>query len=186
MKVQCSKCESKYNIKDEKIPDAGTKVKCPKCQNVISVMKPEPEISVISAAELLVADNSENEVHSDIKKCPFCAEDIKVDAIKCKHCGELLDESIKGNNSPEPIQKKIPEKSLIKSIRKKYSEITPVKMLLIGIVLIGLVLLYQFTIGAQRREAWNRHMDEMSQKSVEEMTRMSIEAAKRAVGEITD
>ena len=25
------------------------------------------------------------------KACPFCAEDINENAIKCKHCGEFLD-----------------------------------------------------------------------------------------------
>lgn len=28
------------------------------------------------------------------KKCPFCCEEIKYDAIKCKHCGEYLHEKI--------------------------------------------------------------------------------------------
>lgn len=36
---------------------------------------------------------------SDLRKCPFCAEEIKAEALKCKHCGSMLDGS--------PVEQKV-------------------------------------------------------------------------------
>jgi predicted nucleic acid-binding Zn ribbon protein len=39
-----------------------------------------------------------------MKRCPFCAEEIQDEAVKCKHCGEFLD----ATTAPRTADKQIP------------------------------------------------------------------------------
>ncbi|NVO03843.1 MAG: hypothetical protein HXX09_14190 [Bacteroidetes bacterium] len=43
-------------------------------------------------------------MNTETKICPYCAEEINIEAIKCKHCKEFLNSSIEQENSS--IQKK--------------------------------------------------------------------------------
>ena len=44
-------------------------------------------------------------VETDTTICPFCRETIKIGALKCKHCGEILDEDLRDERRLRPQQR---------------------------------------------------------------------------------
>lgn len=47
---------------------------------IVAIMGPQPKNASPDASARAL----------DLVQCPYCAEDIRPEAIKCKHCGEML------------------------------------------------------------------------------------------------
>ena len=52
--------------------------------------KSEPTTVTLPPQAQEVAPSPPQMEHRETKKCPFCAEDVLVQALKCKHCGSTL------------------------------------------------------------------------------------------------
>jgi len=49
MIIQCSECQARFKLADDKVKPEGTKVRCSKCRHIFTVHPPEPEETTISA-----------------------------------------------------------------------------------------------------------------------------------------
>ena len=68
------------NMDAKPLAMAGVAFLCPVVGFIAAVMADSKEQRAVKSGEF-----------GDLRKCPFCAEPIRKEAIKCKHCGSSID-----------------------------------------------------------------------------------------------
>ena len=84
----CPNCGQSLEAPDDIL---GQQIACPSCNETINVPKSQSQPSIPPPPPQKLT-----------RACPFCSEDILMTARKCKHCGEILDESLREQRSTTP------------------------------------------------------------------------------------
>ena len=104
---QCPKCDKSLAV-DER--GAGRWINCPDCGNAITIPQPNAKLArAIPVADIaVIAKNTgaSDVANNPMRKCPFCAEEIRAEAIKCKHCGSMINEESPVKEVPTPTRQR--------------------------------------------------------------------------------
>ena len=92
IRFKCPTCGGSVKCPDEY---AGQTGKCHKCSSQVAIPFESP-IAVIKAPEPIVVSRP---MPADEVDCPFCGEMILGHAKKCKHCGEILDPTLRAKSA---------------------------------------------------------------------------------------
>jgi DNA-directed RNA polymerase subunit RPC12/RpoP len=83
--LPCPRCKSKMVVPAETIESVSPSPPVVAAVEAIESIQPSPP-KIAAAAPIVEALPA----HPRTALCPFCREEIKPDAVKCKHCGERI------------------------------------------------------------------------------------------------
>ena len=90
-------------------------------------------------AGFLIGCEGEGE-QPDTRECPFCLEEVKVGAFKCKHCGE---DPYKGNDKERALENalnRLDERGISTTSEDEYENPSVWRKLLFGIVFFVIII----------------------------------------------
>lgn len=108
--IVCSGCQARI-----KAPDAaaGRTVACPRCRASVTVPAPANPVPG-PGFDLVAEENSPTPIPTTSAQthathpCPFCAEPVRIEAKRCKHCGETLDAAMRATEETRRAAERTP------------------------------------------------------------------------------
>ena len=86
---------------------------------------------------------------NDFKKCPYCAEEIKVAAKKCKHCSEWLEK----NDNIQAEKSQAPSSNIIKKTKGIYTKHKLVVYLIFGVLAVLVLAVLSLSFYSNRSKS---------------------------------